>query len=68
MLSSYRIEAEIDPISGLVYAELYYPADARRPLGSTRPIYKSREEALFRIQELITAAFPEQPSSILGAR
>ena len=67
-MSSYRIEAEIDPISGLAYADLYHPADALRPIGSTRPIYTTREEALYRIREMITAAFPEAPSSILGAR
>jgi len=51
-LAKFRIETKIDPKTGKVYAELYYPDDAEKPLATTDPIFQSREVAVEHIKKM----------------
>lgn len=57
-MANYRVEAALDPESGLFSAELFYPSDSAKAVGKTKPVYSTREEALRRVEESFLALFP----------
>ena len=57
-MANYRVEATVDPATGLFSAELFYPDESTKAIGRTKPVYSTREEALRRVEEAFLAIFP----------
>jgi hypothetical protein len=60
-MANFRIETVTDPITGLVYVEVYYPNDATACFVRGPAKYRSHEEAAQGALDTMKAAFPEQP-------
>ena len=54
-MARFRVETIVDPSTGLIYAECYFPEDAKTPFVTTNPIYTSHEQA----EEDIIATFKQ---------
>lgn len=63
-MAEFRIETDYDPASGMYYAEFYPTADAREPLGMTKPIYPSHEAAQADVMQMLKKTFPDQPLKV----
>ena len=55
-MPEFRIEAVPDG-AGMSAAELYYPIDAKAPIGRTGAVYTSPEEVRRRIEDAFVAFF-----------
>jgi hypothetical protein len=44
-VDKFRVETALNSASGLIYAELYYPEDAVKPIAATEPVYMGHEQA-----------------------
>jgi hypothetical protein len=59
-MARFRIETGVDPVTGKIFAEVYYPGDAAQPLSRTKPIYDSQEQAEEHVMNLLSKTF-DQP-------
>ena len=64
-MARFRVESVRDVASGLYYNELFYPDDSVIPVASTRPIYRTLEDAERGAVELLKKALPEQPITVI---
>jgi hypothetical protein len=55
-MPEFRVEAVPDG-AGMYAAELYYPKDAKAPIGRTGAVYTSPEEVQRRIKDAFLAFF-----------
>jgi len=54
-MKNYRIEAVVDSETGLFRIEIFSPRNSTVPVGKTKAIYASHEEAVRRVDEAIRA-------------
>ncbi|HZP66778.1 MAG TPA: hypothetical protein VFB32_10745 [Rudaea sp.] len=62
--TDYRIETHTDGGTGLVYAELFYPAAGSTPLARSHAVYASHQEAHQRIAEAFASVFELHNASL----
>ena len=64
-MEKFRVETAINPISGLIYAELYYPDNAAAPIATTEPVYTGHQQAetdvVNMFKKAISTTVDEQP-------
>lgn len=53
---NFRIETKVDPATRKVFAEAYFPNDAKTPMATTDAIYASHEEAQADITKVVRDA------------
>ncbi len=60
-MARFRTETVVDPETGKIFLELYYPDDAAEPIARTKAIYDTHEQAQKHAVELMKRSFPNQP-------
>ena len=56
-MARFRVETVVEPTSGRIYAELYYPEDEQVALAKTGAIYATHEEAEKAVLRMFEEAF-----------
>ncbi|TWB61683.1 hypothetical protein FBZ98_1011028 [Rhizobium sp. ERR 922] len=64
MTATFRIETVFDDKTGLYFAEVYSPGDAKEPFEKTKPIYASHESAEREVLEMFRKTFKGQPMKV----
>lgn len=61
---SFRIDTKVDPTTRKVFAEAYFPNDAKTPMATTDAIYASHEEAQADITKVVRDAVRQHMPSV----
>ncbi len=64
-MAHFRIETDVDPSTGKIFSELYYPAGESAPIVRTKAVYDTHEQAQEHALEMIKQVFSEQPVRIV---
>jgi len=60
-MARFRAET-VQPPTAMIFAELFYPADAAETMARTPAMFRSHEEAENAVVALLREGFPEKPA------
>jgi hypothetical protein len=65
-MAKFRVETVEDISTSLIFAELYYPDNAKKPSAVTDPIFSTHEAAAASIIDAFKNAQPKHPVKVSG--